>query len=248
MKRRAFIGGGIAAILASRRAPSFCLALRNGMMRPSAPPTPPLPYAEVEYIERDYGVPWLVDGTSGNGGFDLIRYFDSSDSQATSTKTISLTWSYNVDTGDVTAFNALLVHNGGFGTVGASLLTSFSGNRRFYKFFSLGSFKVECNDGLNVFHEQKLVPDGDGNWKMYFDGELKYENSYTNTKAFSMAILMQGAYSSGSVFKMRIKSLKIGSVVDFIPVRLGLGLGFYNRVDGELFIAEQSCLSAGPDK
>ena len=54
MKRRAFICGGMAAILASRRAPAFCVAMRNGMMRPSAPPTPPLPYDyAVQYIETD---------------------------------------------------------------------------------------------------------------------------------------------------------------------------------------------------
>lgn len=44
----------MAAILASRRAPAFCIALRNGMMRQSAPPKPPLPYdAEVEWILSD---------------------------------------------------------------------------------------------------------------------------------------------------------------------------------------------------
>ena len=41
MKRRAFICGGMAAILASRRAPAFCVAMRNGTMRQSAPPPPP---------------------------------------------------------------------------------------------------------------------------------------------------------------------------------------------------------------
>ena len=61
MKRRAFICGGMAAILASRRAPAFCVAMRNGMMRPSAPPTPPLPYDyAVEYIETD-GVASYID-------------------------------------------------------------------------------------------------------------------------------------------------------------------------------------------
>ena len=52
MTRRAFIYGGMAAILASRRAPAFCIAMRNGMTRPSGAPTPPLPYdAEVEYLQ-----------------------------------------------------------------------------------------------------------------------------------------------------------------------------------------------------
>lgn len=61
MNRRAFICGGMAAILASRRAPAFCVAMRNGMTRPSAPPTPPLPYDyAVEYIETD-GVASYID-------------------------------------------------------------------------------------------------------------------------------------------------------------------------------------------
>lgn len=69
MKRRAFIGG-MAAILASRRAPAFCVAMRNGMMRPSAAPTPPLPYdAEVEYLEST-GTQYINTGIPG--GPDLL--------------------------------------------------------------------------------------------------------------------------------------------------------------------------------
>lgn len=74
MKRRAFIGGGMAAILASRRAPAFCIAMRNGMMmRPSAPPTPPLPYDyAVEYIETD-GVSFIDTGVQISGGGKLFK-------------------------------------------------------------------------------------------------------------------------------------------------------------------------------
>ena len=55
-----------------------------------------------------------------------------------------------------------------------------------------------------------------------------------------------GAYASGSQFKMRVKSFKLGNDVDLIPVVKGNGIGFYNRVDGFLFLEEQECLTAGP--
>jgi len=72
VKRRAFICGGMAAILAFRRAPAFCVAMRNGMMRPSAPPTPPLPYdAEVRWLEST-GTQYIDTGLPISQGYRFV--------------------------------------------------------------------------------------------------------------------------------------------------------------------------------
>lgn len=75
MKRRAFIGGGMAAILASRRAPAFCIALRNGMMRPSAPPTPPW---SNPYVTDGLIAMWDGEWNAGGGVHDntITEWFD----------------------------------------------------------------------------------------------------------------------------------------------------------------------------
>lgn len=49
MKRRNFIGG-LAAILAARKAPALCIGLRNGMMFPTGGGELPSGYTEVDYI------------------------------------------------------------------------------------------------------------------------------------------------------------------------------------------------------
>lgn len=104
MKRRTFICGGMAAILASRRAPAFCVAMRNGMMRPSAPPTPPLPYDyAVEYIETD-GVASYIDT-----GITPI-YFDTGSGRSV----VELTFSFQ------SPVNQKVICGAPFGTIGLS--------------------------------------------------------------------------------------------------------------------------------
>lgn len=73
MKRRAFICGGMAAILASRRAPAFCIAMRNGMVtRPSAPPTPP-----VQFISGIDNNAVKFNFSSGSGMYDNSAVIDT---------------------------------------------------------------------------------------------------------------------------------------------------------------------------
>ena len=45
---------------------------------------------------------------------------------------------------------------------------------------------------------------------------------------------------------IRVKSVRLGDDVELVPVRKGSAVGFYNRVDGHLFLEEQACLAAGP--
>jgi len=206
---------------------------------------PPLPYdAEVEYIERDYEIPWLINGSSSIGGFNLQRYFDSSDSLKTTTKALTLEWSFTPNTTNL--FQCFAQAGNAFGINGMALNKALSSG--YYRFMTTGSYTTSTTGNLDVFHVQKAVPDGAGNWQLFFDGELAFSMTSTTTQTFNRNVLMYGSYASGSSFKMRVKSFKIGSVADLVPVRAGNAVGFYNRVDGELFLEEQECLSAGPDK
>ncbi len=63
MKRRAFICGGMAAILASRRAPAFCVAMRNGMMRRGGGWTNP-------YVTDGLVAMWDGEWNAGGGMHD----------------------------------------------------------------------------------------------------------------------------------------------------------------------------------
>ena len=203
-------------------------------------PTPPLPYDyEVEYIERDYGVPWLVDGASAPGGFDLMRYVDG-ESFATTTQMVEMAWSFvPVASGSLLIFrltaNAL---NGG--------LAHFckANNNTTYCFGFLAGSMTDVVGDIDQFHVQKHVFDGSGNISLYIDGSKFDEKRMIG--AIKFCSLLYGSYTAGSAFRARVKSLKIDDKVDLVPVVKGNAVGFYNKVDGELFLAEQACLSAGP--
>ena len=232
----------MAAILASRRAPAFCLALRNGMMmRPSAPPTPPHPYDyAVEYVERDWAVPWLINGSSGIGGFVLSQYLIG-ESQADSMRAVELTWSFVPESSG--ARYALWYVISAFGT---GMVLRKKNNRTDYSFYSSGNHDTGVTGSLGTFHVQQALPNGSGTWRFVIDGVETESYAQTATTKFNNITLMRGAYASGSQFKMRVKSFKLGNDVDLIPVVKGNAIGFYNRVDGLLFLEEQECLTTGP--
>ena len=203
-------------------------------------PTPPLPYDyEVEYIERDYGVPWLVDGASATGGFDLMRYVDG-ESFATTTQMAEMAWSFVPEASGhrfvfrlaANAFNGGMVH------------FSKANSYTTYCFGSISRAYTDIVGDIDQFHVQKHVFDGAGNVSLYIDGSKFAESRMTG--AIKFCSLLYGPYTAGSVFRARVKSLKIDDKVDLVPVVKGSAVGFYNKVDGELFLAEQACLSAGP--
>ena len=220
---------------------SFRQGARQFFERRGAP-TPPLPYdAEVEYVEGDWSVPWLINGSSGIGGFNLSQYLVG-ESQADATRAVELTWSFVPESSG--ARYALWYVVNTFGT-GQSLWKK--NNRTDYSFFSSGSYNTGVDGSLGTFHVQQLLPDGNGTWRCLFDGDdAGVLTGQTSTAKFNNITLMRGSYARGSQFKMRVKSFKLGNDVDLIPVVKGNAIGFYNRVDGLLFLEEQECLTAGP--
>ena len=242
MKRRAFICGGMAAILASRRAPAFCIAMRNGMMRPSAPPTPPLPYDyEVAYIERDCSVPWVDSG--GNeiaGHFDLSRYGIAGETLG-AMRPLEATWSFEpILAGNVFA----IVRQNGFFQRGCAKTS----NRTTYTFSAQSGWISGIEGNIDTFHKQRLIYQ-DGHAKGYVDDNLAIDVSISGSSIVQSPRVLYAEVSTSSSHyngKARVKNVCLGSDVDLIPVVKGNAVGFYNMVDGELFLEEQACLSAGP--
>jgi hypothetical protein len=203
-------------------------------------PDKPYDY-EVEYIERDYGIPWLIDGENRNGGFDLSQYLVSGESIATSSRAVRLTWSFVPESATTRSALYYVIN---LLSVGRSCTKANNSTK--YRFTAHGSYYSQTDGDIDVFHTQEMIPDGNGNWRYIFDGAELYSQTQTLATNFIKIFLMYGTYTKGSAFKMRIKSFSLGNDIDMIPVVKSGSVGFYNKVDGELFLAEQACLSAGP--
>ena len=230
MKRRAFIGGGMAAILASRRAPAFCIAMRNGMMRPSAPPTPPLPYdAEVEYLEST-GTQWIDTGINPQNAPTIVA-----DMQILNT------------------FDRDYFGNTNVGVNGGSIfIVDFSYYwLYYYRYASSTSVRVEYQSQGN----RELWSIGK---EVSVDGVLKYTspNTYVHDANQTNIFIFKSGRGNASTFSLFSFKLYDGSflVRDMIPVRFTNELGqnegaMYDRVSDELFRnAGTGAFTIGPDK
>jgi len=240
VKRRAFIGRGMAAILASRRAPAFCIALRNGMMRPSAPPTPPLPYdAEVEYLEST-GTQWIDTGTTLKSysqidcdfiglGLSNKAVFGCSNGSAYNSGAIELFW---LESAVRTRFEVVAPASNS-----ASQILAFSPS------YSVGTlYSVRYNKDVFSLNGDS----GTSNW--YSD--------YVGTRNLYIFATNRGSASYNSDCKMFLFKISAnGTLVrDFIPVRFTNELGqsegaMYDKVSGRLFRNQGTgAFTYGPDK
>ena len=255
MRRRSFIGGGMAAILASRRAPAFCLALRNGMVRQSAPPTPPLPYdAEVEYLQSD-GTAYI------NTGIPLFGVaFNSVDFIAETDVSVQDDGSVLQTEGMVFCFGPSLTQRAGL-----SLITNSGG-------VVMSGFLY----GASAVAQLENVPDGEfvhvvidykssaGTIICSVDGTVKYQDtSFSNTAtigncnllAFARVRMASTATSPTiNVSNLsRIRTFKFISQMGSCDLRAvrkdGVGL-MYDSISGQLLgnAAGTGALTIGPDK
>ena len=212
---------------------SFAAARRRG---------PKLPYDyEVEYIQRDYSIPWITNGTNVSGGIDLSRYLKG-ESQITSTRRVDLEWCFSSlsPSGQIWG----LYYSMNFLGAGQHLWRRRD-EANYYRFSTFMTYRVESTSGIDEFHVQTLIPDGEGGWTYLFDGSLVDNASVGYTRPFeSMKVL----YGGTGVFTdlARVRSVKIGEDVDMIPVVKGNEVGFYNKVDGEMVLEGKDCLKAGP--
>ena len=99
------------------------------------------------------------------------------------------------------------------------------------------------------YHTTEIVPDGSGGFTNKVDGQTIGTGSSSSATVLNhFFILTQLTTTAQTQPVMRVKSVRLGDDVDLVPVRKGSAVGFYNRVDGHLFLEEQACLAAGPDK
>lgn len=89
---------------------------------------------------------------------------------------------------------------------------------------------------------------GNSEYKLYMDG-VNYA-TYTATVTGNMVRLellaTNGTATTSEHRRERVKRFKFGNTIDMIPVVKDDKMGFYNRVDGKVFLEKQPCLSAGP--
>ena len=90
---------------------------------------------------------------------------------------------------------------------------------------------------------------GSGVREMYMDGSMIGSRTYevTNPIAFFRLLYTTLTGDRPTVdLRWRIKSFRFSNTVDMIPVVKDDKMGFYNIVDGKVFLENQPCLSAGP--
>lgn len=241
MKRRAFIFGGMAAILASRRAPALCIAMRNGMTRPSAP-TPPLPYdAEVEYLEST-GTQYIDLGVVARGGLIISCRFKRSDTESSTAKLVY---------GGYSATSSIV----GFGGVNTS--GSFTWNPNALS----ASSNVVADTSWHTSELSTVV----GNKYIKIDGTITATSSSSGSNTGSRTMYMfarnrNSATANVDFTDCSISSLSITdaesnvAIIDLFSVRFTNELGqsegaMYDRVSGALFRnAGTGAFTIGPDK
>lgn len=205
------------------------------------PSAKPLPYDyEVEYIQRDTSIAWIEDGQAHYGGFDISQYIPPGEMLQQASR-CSVTWSFENNVNNITI--GLLYRANAF----LSLNMSKMNGKNTYSYTSSTIHSTSVVGDLEVYHEQGIIPMGSGNYQLVIDGALFKNITMTSTLAMTECRIMassSGASVGGAIF--RVKHVTFSDVADFIPVVKGSQIGFYNKIDGQLFLAEQACLSAGP--
>lgn len=203
-------------------------------------PDKPYDY-EVAYIERDCSVPWVdANGSEITGYFDLSRYSYSGETLGTM-RPLETTWSFEpISAGYVWA----VYRQNGLLQRGAMKVS----DRTVYSFVNASSGHTSTEGNLGVFHKQRQEYK-DGHIMGYIDGVLIMDVETSGSSKFQNLSIMRSSITTSSSYyggKMRVSNVRVGSDVYLIPVVKGNAVGFYNMVDGELFLEEQACLAAGP--
>ena len=211
----------------------------SGTIIPGPPVETPYDY-EVEYIQRDCSTSWTEDGQGITGGFDISQYIPQDQTMQNASK-CSITWSF---TPNATPQIYGLVY-------WVNFLYSFSmwktSSRTVYSFANGTDFVTSVNGDLSVFHKQEIVPTAEaGKYDCLMDGMYFNTISVTSTNLLKYLFILRDGSTGTSNNIARVKLVKFSDSAYLIPVVKGNQIGFYNTIDGQMFLAEQACLSAGP--
>ena len=205
----------------------------------------PLPYdAEVEWVERDMSLAWVGGTSSNNNGFRLDEYVVSDETCSNMSRRMDV-----ICSGASDANNAMMAWLGNsFGTLFARVgvwCRTVSGTKDVAISFGTNPNTTSTNPPSGEFHKYSIVPDGNGTAEILVDDISLGTITTTSTASLRYFGLLY-KYISSTSGSIRLKHLRLGSDVYLIPVKKGTQVGFYNMVDGHVFLEEQECLSAGP--
>lgn len=155
-----------------------------------------------------------------------------------------VTWSFDGTTANV--FYAFQYSR----TIFASLNMWKGSGGNVYSFTTPSSGRTEVVGSLSAFHKQEIKRTGAGQYDLIFDNVFFNDYTTTNTGKIAVAKVM-GANTSSSTDvgekRFRVMRATFGDDVFLIPVVKGNQKGFYNTLDGQLFLADQECLSEGKE-
>ena len=197
---------------------------------------------EVEWVQRELRYSWLENGTAVTGGFDISEYIPSGSSPS-DFPGFQAEFSVN----DTTAGPAIGVY------CGVNIFNAINfwkpANTNVYAFGLGTAGYTSISADIDTFHRMLWKNAGSGVREMYMDGSMIGSRTYevTNPIAFFRLLYTTLTGDRPTVdLRWRIKSFRFSNTVDMIPVVKDDKMGFYNRVDGKVFLEKQPCLSAGP--
>lgn len=197
---------------------------------------------EVEWIQRDVRYIWEQGGSSVTGGYNLAEYIPS----GATTQNMPQYWLE----GSCANTNQGPAH---LTMYGANIFNAISiwkpANRNIYAFGTGNTSYTTTTAELDVFHRFAWKGTGTGTYDMYIDGSLFGSRQFSGSASVIKFLLLYTTLTGDrptTDIKFRIKRFRFGNTVDMIPVVKDDKMGFYNRVDGKVFLEKQPCLSAGP--
>lgn len=198
---------------------------------------------EVEWIQRDVRYIWEKNGSSVTGGYDLSEYIPS----GATTQNMPQYWLE----GSCANTNQGPAH---LTMYGANIFNAINiwkpATKNIYAFGTGNSGYTTTTTDLDVFHGFTWKGSGNGTYEMYIDGSLFGSRQFTASASIILFLLLYTTLTGerpDNEIKFRIKRFKFGNTIDMIPVVKDDKMGFYNRVDGKVFLEKQPCLSAGPE-
>ena len=153
-----------------------------------------------------------------------------------------VTWSFDGTTSNV--FYAFQYWN----TIFASLNMWKGSGVNVYSFTTPSSGRTEVVGNLSAYHKQEIKRTGAGQYDLIFDNTYFKDFTTTSTGKIAVAKVMGGSTSSSTAEgerRFRVMRATFGDNVFLIPVVKGNQKGFYNTLDGQMFLADQECLSEG---
>ena len=215
-------------------------------MDPDDPPVP-LPYDyEVEYIQRDFSIDWVDNGTVVRGGFDLSSYMPEGGFSSWNVAYETEMCAINDENTSVTTPIGFVIQPAFINWFGHGI-PSGKPNYAFFSGNGTQTIDIGVPISLSSWHVFRTEW-ANGVGSNSFDGTpvAGSSSSLNTTPTLFFLLGMVAAGGTKLPCRLRRRRVKFSNTVDFIPVVKDGMVGFYNKIDGQLFLEKQDCLTAGP--